>query len=101
MKDTRTYILEKVSIFITRRYKNPVLKSNKRIDKVVFEQESYQKWAAHEFLNYISKSSNNLFISADRFIKLMDKFSCNGRNGWMFSIAHDVAEDILDYMYSC
>ena len=67
----------------------------------VFRQASYQKWAADEFFKYITTHGPDLYSSAEKFVHIMDKYSMiSKRNGWMFSVAYDVAVELLDIMYA-
>lgn len=98
--DTRTYILTLLEERIGTRYEAPTYYPKRCSAKKTFLQKSYSHWAANEFLLYL-KSRNNLLVAAEQFIKLMDTFSCKGKDSdWAFSVAHDVAEDLLDYIYT-
>lgn len=70
--------------------------SNWRSSK--FKQSSYAKWAAKEVLRYVKEHDSVPPIMAiEEFIRKMDKYSCmNTKSSYMFSVAHDIAEDILD-----
>lgn len=63
-----------------------------------FKQSSYSIWAANEVLKYIKDhSSLPPVIAIEDFIYKMDIYSCtNPNNSFIFSVAHDIAEDILD-----
>lgn len=63
-----------------------------------FEQTSYSKWAAKEVLKYVNEHDTMPPVMAiEEFIRKMDKYSClNKHTSYMFSVAHDIAEDILD-----
>lgn len=64
-----------------------------------FKQSSYSIWAANEVLNYIREheSIRPTSIVIEDFIRKMDEYSCkNSINSFIFSVAHDIAEDILD-----
>ena len=63
-----------------------------------FEQSSYTRWAAKEVLRYV-KEHNTIppVMAIEEFVRKMDAYSCmNKHTSYMFSVAHDVAEDILD-----
>ena len=63
-----------------------------------FKQISYSKWAAKEVLKYVKEhDSIPVTIAIEEFIRKMDKYSCmNSNTSYMFSVAHDIAVDILD-----
>lgn len=63
-----------------------------------FDQISYSIWATGELLRYVLKRRTIPPIDAiEEFISKMDGYSClNGKSSYIFSVAHDVAEDILD-----
>ena len=93
------YILKKLEERIEDRYPSPRKYPRKRSDYALFAQASYSRWAAKEFLLYLRKNSPGILNASDRFIRIMDKKSCEGPNSWMFSVAHDVATDLMDYIY--
>lgn len=98
--DTRTYILSRLEERIKERYEPPTYYPKRRSAYTNFMQRSYGRWAANEFLLYLKQNGCHLTESGERFVKMMDEYSCKGKNSWMFSIAHDVAEDLLDYIYT-
>lgn len=63
-----------------------------------FEQCSYTRWATKEVLRCIREQKNTPpIIVVEDFIRRMDVYACaNPDNSYIFSIAHDVGEDILD-----
>lgn len=63
-----------------------------------FSQLSYSRWAANEVLIYVTKRKNiSPIIAVEEFIAKVDKYSCmNAKHSYPFSIAHDIATDILD-----
>ena len=63
-----------------------------------FKQLSYSRWAAKEVLKYVKEhDSIPPIVAIEEFIRKMDKYSCmNSNSSYMFSVAHDIAEDILD-----
>lgn len=61
-----------------------------------FAQRSYQIWAIDEILSEINKSSSPVSLIVESFAKKMDSYSCSGKSGWIFSVAHDIALWILD-----
>lgn len=94
------YILKKLEERIEERYPSPKKYPLKRSDYALFAQASYSRWAAKEFLLYLKKNSPGIMTASDNFIRIMDKKSCEGLNSWMFSVAHDVATDLSDYIYT-
>lgn len=96
----RDYILTRLEERIKERYEPPTYYPIRRAAYMNFMQRSYGRWAANEFLSYLKQSKGALTESGERFAKMMDEYSCKGKNGWMFSIAHDVAVDLLDYIYT-
>lgn len=67
-----------------------------------FKQNSYTKWAANELLECIrNRPTTSVIVTIEEFIRKMDRYSCmNLKNSYMFSVAHDTAEDILDIFLS-
>lgn len=63
-----------------------------------FDQLSYSRWAAKEILRYVKKHRDLKAIDAiEDFISMIDRFSnINTDTNYVFSIARDVAEDILE-----
>ena len=96
---TKEYMLTRLEEHIKECYEPPTYYPKKRVAHMSFLQRSYSRWAANEFLKYLKQRGSNLIFSGEQFVKMMDIYSC-GKNGQMFSIAHDVAEDLLDYLYT-
>ena len=94
------YILKKLEERIEERYPSPKKYPKRRSAYAFFAQESYSRWAAKEFLLYLKKESPRIMMAGDKFIRVMDKKSCEGPNSWMYSVAHDVATDLMDYIYT-
>ena len=96
------YVLLKLQYYIKETYQGPVTVRFNWTNRATFVQASYQKWAAKEFMDYITNrdADEDLYFSAEKFAKMMNKFSLTKRNSWMFSIAYDVAMDLLDVMQS-
>ena len=65
-----------------------------------FEQQSYSRWAANEILSYVLHHLGMSPITAvEEFANLMDEYSCKNQfSSFGFSVAHDVAMDILDML---
>lgn len=70
--------------------------------KSKFIQSSYSRWAVEELIIFIKQHSDMLVIdSVELFIRKMDEYSCmNSNSSYIFSIAHDVAEDVYDNLLS-
>lgn len=64
----------------------------------LFEYSSYQRWAANEALIYIKEHEElGPYMAMESFVYMMDFYSCeNSHTSWIFSIAKDVGENILD-----
>lgn len=69
-----------------------------RWKKDKFMQFSYSRWAVNELLMFVKRHNNIKPINAiEMFIRKMDKYTCaNSNNSYIFSVAHDIAEDIYD-----
>ncbi len=86
---------------VIRGYADEYLKEPRwRISKDWFKQISYSRWAVDEILKRIEKNgSTPPVLIVEDFIREMDVFSCrNRRAGIIFSVAHDMAENILDVL---
>ena len=64
------------------------------------EYRSYSNWARQEVIKYVKENPDKTAIeSVEKFIRMMDCYSCkNPKTSIVFSIAHDVALDILDHL---
>lgn len=86
---------------VIRGYADEYLKEpRRRMLKDWFKQVSYSRWAVDEILKRIEKNgSTPPVLIVEDFIRKMDVFSCrNRRAGIIFSVAHDMAENILDVL---
>lgn len=63
-----------------------------------FMQSSYSRWAVQELLTFVKQHKDMKPINAiELFIHKMDEYACaNSKNSYIFSVAHDIAEDIYD-----
>lgn len=73
--------------------------------KYYFEQQSYSRWAANEILRRVQcQKDTPPILVVEEFILKTDRYSCSDHAdksvGLIFSIAHDVATDILDVLIS-
>lgn len=68
------------------------------IKRKYFDQKSYSNWAAHEVLLYVQNHSDMSPIEAiEEFAKKVDRYSVKNPNtSYIFSVAYDIAMDILD-----
>lgn len=68
--------------------------------KNMFNQRVYSRWAANEVLGYVKFRKDIPPVQAvEEFMSKMDKFACsNPKNSYIFSVAYDVAADILDLL---
>ena len=72
-------------------------------NKELFEQQTYSLWAAKEIYFKLVKNEElpPAYVVED-FATKMDIYACkNKETSFMFSIAHDVAIDILDTIIYC
>lgn len=67
-----------------------------------FKQLSFSKWAVKEILKCLKEQVSEPPLSViENFIDKMESYSClNSKNGFIFSIACDVAENIIDELIS-
>ena len=81
-----------------REYADEWLKEPRwHLPKGHFEQRSYQKWAVNEVIKYIRESETVSPIEAvEKFVYKMNALS--RKKNVIFSIAYDVATDILDFL---
>lgn len=71
--------------------------------KKEFQYETYSIWAAKELLVELSKNKNlpPLFV-LERFRDKMDDYAClNKKNSFIFSVAKDTAEYLIDQLITC
>lgn len=63
-----------------------------------FRQSSYSRWAVQELLTFVKQHKDMKPINAiELFIHKMDDYACaNSNNSYIFSVAHDIAEDVYD-----
>ena len=88
-------ILEKLRVITA----NGSLEPYWGLPKAVFEERSYQKWAVDEVLRAIEKSNLPPLMVAEAFSHKMDEYACmKESSSWMFSVAHDTAEWIVNLL---
>lgn len=93
---TNDYVLPMLQEYVSRYLKEP----RRGLPLGYFEQRSYQRWAADEIIKSISESKFTPPVTiVENFIRKTNSFSCeSSKNSVIFSIAHDVAMDILDLL---
>lgn len=86
------------AILIVKNYIKRLKRPNSSKKILYFEQLSYSRWAADEILRcFMNQNTRSPVDIIEEFISKMDMYSCvNGNASFMFSVAHDTAEDILD-----
>ncbi len=71
------------------------------LSKKLFEQRCYQEWAVKEVLRAIETSDLPPYMVAEEFAEKMDEYAClKERTSFMFSVAHDTAEWIIEILLS-
>lgn len=92
--------MNEIAIQAIESYIHELKDPQRNYKKSRFEQATYSKWAAIEVLGYVKHRRDISAIQAvEEFIHKMDKYACsNGRNSYIFSVAYDIAMDILDLL---
>lgn len=90
------YILSVIQEYVDERLKEP----GWGMSRDWFKQISYSRWAADEIIKNIRESRYTPPIQVvEDFIRKMDDFSCkNSKTSIIFSVAHDMGENILDFL---
>lgn len=91
----RNHILEVIHAYISKYKMYKVPGWNKK--KIFFKQESYARWAVKECLR-LTLYSDDPLTAIEEFASMCDDNACCCRNGdmrYVFSVAYDVATDIL------
>lgn len=90
------YILSVIREYAAEYLKEPCL----RLPKGLFERRAYQRWAVDEILRSIDNSKHvSPIVVVEDFIRKTDTFSHrNSKANLIFSVARDVAADILDIL---
>lgn len=90
------YILSVIREYAAEYLKEP----RRRLPKGLFERRSYQRWAVDEILRSIDNSKHvSPIVVVENFIRKTEAFSHrNSKANLIFSVAHDVATDILDIL---
>ena len=97
----RDYMLEEVKKHIKKYYDMDRKRPKNLTAKNTFEIRAYQLWAAKEFYNYIYRNGPCVIESGHQFVEMVDDFSCKDvASSWIFSIAYDVAVEMLDFIYT-
>lgn len=85
------------AIVIIKNYMKRLNRPNRSKKILHFEQLSYSRWAANELLNCVMEQNSKSPVRIiEEFISKMDTYSCMNGASFIFSVAHDTAEDILD-----
>ena len=88
-------------LFAILEYINDLKQTASYWNKELFQQQAYSLWAAKEI--YFRLAKNETYSPAylvEDFANKMDDYACKRKEtSFMFSIAHDVAIDILDLIY--
>lgn len=75
-------------------------KHNVLKNRAILAQGSYCHWATEEIERYIAQNKGRPIIEViEEFRHRMDCFACNAKTAeanFMFSVAYDVATDMLD-----
>lgn len=80
-------------------YINKSVYMNKKLEHL-FVIASFQKWAAKDMLSVL-KLSDNVYEDLEKIINRYNEFSTININGsYIFSIAYDMAMDVLDHYIS-
>ena len=100
--NTRDYILKCLQDHVYEKYESPNSYRFYWNSREHFVQKSYKHWAANEFLGYLKKGTNNLYEMAEAYLKQIEAHAAFGNKDQkiIFSIAYDVATDLLDFMYA-
>lgn len=86
------------AISILQEYIADMPEPRKKCKKQVFLQETYSRWAAEEILKYIQENESRPPVAVvEEFKDRMNHYSLMNRNSsYIFSVAYDIAMDILD-----
>lgn len=83
-------------------YRKPIRDNS--VSRDVYNQRVFGNWAAMEIRDYIDKHRDwDPLMAVEEFRYAMDNFassSTKSKNNFMFSVACDVATDILDMLLS-
>lgn len=90
-------------ISVIEEYMVDLFEPGRNWPKYEFRKRSYERWAAEEILSDIQHHSNMPpVLVVEEFVRRTDEFSNiehDERNdSFIFSVAHDVATDILDIL---
>lgn len=94
----RSDILRAINHHVCCYYRGPKSYS---VKSDAFKQQSYQSWAAVELINKLMKDYRHPIRVVEEFKDEMDELACSKiKDRFMFSVAYDVANDILDLILS-
>lgn len=84
------------------QYDEPHTIYKKEGDSAFFRQSVYSKWAIKEIFRYLDENRHlEIIESLENFRYMADNYACKKEDpqiSFMFSVAKDVATDILDYV---
>lgn len=91
------------AISVIEEYMFDLFEPGRNWPKYEFRKRSYGRWAAEEILKSIKRHPDiSPMQTVEEFVRATDKFSGiehDERNdSFIFSVAHDVATDILDIL---
>ena len=90
----------KDEVLLIQNYISKLHDPDRELKKSCFKQLSYSKWAANEVLNFVkNRPRTPPVFSVETFASMMDEYACmNQGTSYIFSIAYDIAMDILDML---
>ncbi len=90
----------KYVISVLQRYLDTSLNDISNARGYTFAQKSYSKWAATELISELEKQPDSPpLITIENFMEKMDRYSClNSKTSYIFSVARDVSEYIVDML---
>lgn len=86
------------AISVLQEYIADMPEPRKKCKRYVFLQETYSRWAAEEILRCIQENESRPPITVvEEFKDRMNRYSLmNPNSSYIFSVAYDIAMDILD-----
>lgn len=99
--EDREHILHSLHSYILENYEGPFEYQIRWASREYFFEKSYAKWAAHEFLEYLSTHPGDPFKVAENYISSVgEKFRSSDtlEKDRVFRAAFSVADDLLDFM---
>lgn len=86
------------AISVLQEYIGDMPEPRKKCKKQIFLQETYSRWAAEEILRCIQENKSRPPVAVvEEFKDRMNHYSLmNPNSSYIFSVAYDIAMDILD-----